>query len=53
MKVQLPVRKAILDRKTYEAPAEGRWGKVRLDFNENTTGCSKAVLTALRKLSGK
>src|SRR6266481_8679354 len=53
MKVRLPVRKAILDRKTYEAPAEGRWGKVRLDFNENTTGCSKAALTALRKLSGK
>jgi histidinol-phosphate aminotransferase len=53
MKVRLPVRKAILDRKTYEAPAEGRWGKVRLDFNENTTGCSKAVLTALRNLSGK
>jgi histidinol-phosphate aminotransferase len=53
MKVRLPVRKAILGRKTYEAPAEGRWGKVRLDFNENTTGCSKAVLTALRKLSGK
>jgi histidinol-phosphate aminotransferase len=53
MKVRLPVRKAILERKTYEAPAEGRWGKVRLDFNENTTGCSRAVLTALRKLSGK
>jgi histidinol-phosphate aminotransferase len=53
MKVRLPVRKAILDRKTYEAPAEGRWGKIRLDFNENTTGCSKAALRALRKLSGK
>jgi histidinol-phosphate aminotransferase len=53
MKVRLPVRKAILDRKTYEAPAEGRWGRVRLDFNENTTGCSKAALTALHKLSGK
>jgi histidinol-phosphate aminotransferase len=53
MKVRLPVRKAILSRKTYEAPAEGRWGKIRLDFNENTTGCSKAALTALRKLSGR
>jgi histidinol-phosphate aminotransferase len=53
MKVRLPVRKAILDRRTYEAPAERRWGKVRLDFNENTTGCSKAALAALRKLSGK
>ena len=53
MKVRLPVRKAILDRKTYEAPAEGRWGKVRLDFNENTTGCSEAARKALRKLGGK
>ena len=51
--MRLPVRKAILDRKTYEAPAEGRRGKVRLDFNENTTGCSKAGLAALRKLSGR
>lgn len=53
MKVRLPVRKAILERQTYEAPAEGRWGKMRLDFNENTTGCSKAALAALRRLSGK
>ncbi len=27
MKVRLPVRKAILERRTYEAPAEGRWGE--------------------------
>ena len=53
MTVRLPVRKAILDRKTYEAPAEGRWGKVRLDFNENTTGCSKAARKALRELNGR
>src|ERR1700757_1303418 len=53
MKVRLPVRKAILDRHTYEAPADGRWGKIRLDFNENTTGCSGAALRALHKLSGK
>ena len=53
MKVRLPVRKAILERRTYEAPAEGRWGKIRLDFNENTTGCGEAALAALRRLSGK
>jgi histidinol-phosphate aminotransferase len=53
-KHRLPVRRAILERRrTYEAPAEGRWGKVRLDFNENTSGCSPAVLRALHKLSGK
>jgi histidinol-phosphate aminotransferase len=53
MKVNLPVRKAILNRRTYEAPAEGRSGKMRLDFNENTSGCSPAVLRALAKLTSK
>lgn len=51
MKPQLPVRQAILDRRTYEAPAEGRFGKTRLDFNENTTGCSPAVRRALAKIT--
>jgi histidinol-phosphate aminotransferase len=53
MRVQLPVRAAILKRKTYEAPAEGRAGKIRLDFNENTAGCGTAVLRALAKLTPK
>jgi len=51
MKSRLPVRAAILKRKTYEAPAEGRAGKVRLDFNENTAGCGPAVLGALAKIT--
>jgi histidinol-phosphate aminotransferase len=53
MTARLPVRKAILERRTYEAPAEGREGKVRLDFNENTSGCSPAILRALGKISPK
>jgi histidinol-phosphate aminotransferase len=53
MKVHLPARKAILARKTYDAPAEGRKGKIRLDFNENTSGCSEAARKALARLSGK
>jgi histidinol-phosphate aminotransferase len=53
MKVKLPVRKAILNRRTYEAPAEGRSDKLRLDFNENTSGCSPAVRRALAKLTTK
>jgi len=53
MIVKLPVRKAILNRRTYEAPAEGRSDKLRLDFNENTTGCSPAVRRALAKLTTK
>jgi histidinol-phosphate aminotransferase len=51
MTCRLPVRKAILERRTYEAPAEGREGKVRLDFNENTSGCSAAVIRALGRMS--
>src|SRR5260370_7844561 len=51
MPAELPVRKAILERRTYEAPAEGREKKLRLDFNENTAGCSRAVVRALAKLS--
>jgi histidinol-phosphate aminotransferase len=53
MKVRLPVRKAILLRRTYEAPAEGRTGKIRLDFNENTTGCGAAARKALARLTAK
>lgn len=53
MKVRLPVRKAILERRTYEPPGEGRADKIRLDFNENTAGCSPAVTRALAKLSPK
>ena len=53
MKVRLPVRKAILERRTYEAPAEGRFGKIRLDFNENTSGCGKGARRAVAELSVK
>ena len=53
MKAQLPVRQAILDRRTYEPPGEGRADKLRLDFNENTAGCSPAVMRALAKLTPK
>jgi histidinol-phosphate aminotransferase len=53
MTTRLPVRQAILDRQTYDAPAEGREGKVRLDFNENTSGCSEAVRRAISKISAK
>ena len=49
----MPVRRSILDRKTYEPPAEGREGKIRLDFNENTSGCSEAVRRALAGLTNK
>jgi histidinol-phosphate aminotransferase len=53
MKPQLPTRQAILDRRTYEPPGEGRADNLRLDFNENTAGCSPAVQRALAKLTPK
>jgi histidinol-phosphate aminotransferase len=53
MKVKLPVRAAILKRRTFEPPADGREGKIRLDFNENTAGCSHAVQRALARLNAK
>jgi histidinol-phosphate aminotransferase len=37
----------------YEAPEEGREGKLRLDFNENTVGCSPAVLRALHTVTAE
>lgn len=51
MKCRLPVRRAILSDKPYEPPSEGRPNKIRLDFNENTAGCSPAVRRGLAKLS--
>jgi histidinol-phosphate aminotransferase len=53
MNARLPVRRAILERKTYDAPAEGRAGKIRLDFNENTTGCSTAARKAIARITPK
>jgi histidinol-phosphate aminotransferase len=53
MKPRLPVRPAILARQTYEAPAEGRRNKIRLDFNENTSGCSTAARKALARITAK
>ncbi|MGH9818308.1 MAG: histidinol-phosphate transaminase, partial [Candidatus Acidiferrales bacterium] len=35
----------------YSAPSEGRAGKLRLDFNENTVGCSPKVRAALVKMT--
>lgn len=33
----------------YRPPLEGRGGKLRLDFNENTVGCAPGVVRALRR----
>jgi histidinol-phosphate aminotransferase len=42
-------REAIRVLKKYRPPLEGRAGKLRLDFNENTVGCAPEVARALRR----
>ena len=53
MKPRLPrgaikPRAAVLSMAPYSPPTAGRLGKLRLDFNENTVGCSPTVLAALQ-----
>jgi histidinol-phosphate aminotransferase len=42
-------RPAVLAMQPYSPPTGGRSGKLRLDFNENTVGCSTLVAEALRQ----
>ena len=42
-------RAAVERLKKYRPPMEGRSGKLRLDFNENTVGCAPQVVRALRR----
>ena len=51
MKSPIPVRGAVARMRPYHPPLEGRDGKLRLDFNENTIGCSPRARQALRTLS--
>jgi histidinol-phosphate aminotransferase len=46
----LKPRQAILRMEPYRPPSSGRSGKMRLDFNENTEGCSPRVLRRLKLL---
>src|ERR1700736_174729 len=50
---RIPIRKAVLCLAPYNALEEGRAKKQRLDFNENTVGCSPAVLRALSRMTAK
>jgi histidinol-phosphate aminotransferase len=40
-------RKAVQNMAPYSPPSAGRAGKLRLDFNENTVGCSPRVIAFL------
>ncbi len=50
-RLAIPVRGTLKRIGSYSAPIEGRAGKLRLDFNENTVGCSPAVRVALARLT--
>jgi len=50
MVLQVRPRKSVAKLPQYHPPLEGRAGKLRLDFNENTVGCAPAVLRALRRV---
>src|SRR5580693_9346849 len=50
---KIPVRRAVLAMAPYDAPEEGRAAKLRLDFNENTVGCSPAVIRALSRITAE
>src|ERR1051326_3243831 len=41
-------RPAVIPMAPYSPPTGGRAGKLRLDFNENTLGCSPRVIDALK-----
>lgn len=50
--MSLRINPAVAALRPYHPPLEGRAG-LRLDFNENTLGCSPAVLAALRAVSAE
>ncbi len=45
----LKPRAAVQKMAPYSPPTGGREGKLRLDFNENTVGCSPRVIEALKR----
>ncbi|HTX36765.1 MAG TPA: histidinol-phosphate transaminase [Bryobacteraceae bacterium] len=46
-------RPAVVAMAPYSPPTAGRAGKLRLDFNENTVGCSPRVIARLRECLGQ
>lgn len=49
----IKVRKAVETMKEYDPPTKLRAGKLRLDFNENSTGCSPKVIEKLRQITAE
>lgn len=53
MSLVIPLRHGLDRLPPYRPPVEGRLGKIRLDFNENTSGPLPAALGAVRRLSAE
>ncbi len=51
MKYRVRLREVVERLPAYRAPSEGRAGKLRFDFNENTVGCSPTIRAALTKMT--
>lgn len=49
MDEMLKPRDAVFNMAPYSPPSSGRAGKLRLDFNENTVGCSPRVVEFLKR----
>jgi histidinol-phosphate aminotransferase len=53
MKLRVPVPVTTRNMRPAHTPIEERAGALRLDFNENTVGCSAVALRAVRKLTAE
>jgi histidinol-phosphate aminotransferase len=53
MKLQVPIPATTRNMSPAHTPIEGRGGALRLDFNENTVGCSAGALRAVRALTAE
>lgn len=51
--IDIPTRSIVKRLAPYVSTEEGRAGKLRLDFNENTVGCMPAALRALRRMTAE
>jgi histidinol-phosphate aminotransferase len=53
VKLKVPIPTNVRKMIPMNLPTGERAGKIRLDFNENTVGCSPSVLKAVRKLTAE
>ena len=51
MNKEILPKKQVIELDAYHPPTDGREDMLRLDFNENTIGCSPKVIKALKKIT--